>query len=189
VLTKKDKNNLELVKEIGDFPYFVKPNDQGSSVGASIAKNKTQLLIAVKEAFKFSEKVLVDEYIKGVELTCGVLGNTKLIALPPTEIVPRGEFFDYESKYNESGSLEITPARISKKNENAVKDLAMKVYNAIGAKGFARIDFILRKDKLYILEINTIPGLTKVSLLPKEAEASGISYSRLLDMIIGYAIK
>lgn len=189
VITKADRNILKLVKKIGNFPYFVKPNNQGSSVGASIAKNESQLLCSIKEAFKFSDKVLVDEYIKGIELTCGVLGNNKLITLPSVEIVPKGDFFDYESKYNESGSQEIIPARISKKNEDAVKDLSTKVFSAIGAKGFARVDFILKKNKLYILEINTIPGLTKASLLPKEAKAAGIDYPKLLDMIIGYAIK
>lgn len=189
VITKADKNILKIVKKIGGFPYFVKPNDQGSSVGASIARNKTQLLKTVNEAFIFSDKVLVDEYIEGTELTCGVLGNDKLIALPSVEIVPKGEFFDYESKYSESGSEEIIPAGISKKNEKAARELAIKVFKTIGAKGFARVDFILRRDKLYILEINTIPGLTKLSLLPKEASTAGIDYPKLLDMIIGYAIK
>ncbi len=189
VVTRRDRNILKLVSRIGNFPYFVKPNDQGSSVGAAIAGNKIQLLSAVKEAFKYSDKVLIDEYIEGTELTCGVLGNDKLIALPPIEIVPKGEFFDYESKYSESGSEEIIPARISKKNENAIKKLSIEVFRAIGAKGFARVDFILKKNKLYILEINTIPGLTKLSLLPKEAKAAGISYPKLIDLIIGYAIK
>jgi D-alanine-D-alanine ligase len=189
VVTKADRDILKLVKKIGNFPYFVKPNDQGSSVGAAIARNRTQLLSDVREAFKFSDKVLVDEYIEGTELTCGVLGNSRLIALPSVEIVPKGEFFDYESKYYESGSEEIIPARISKKNEDAVRNLSLKVFSAIGAKGFARVDFILKKNKLYILEINTIPGLTKVSLLPKEAKAAGINYPRLLDMIIKYAIE
>src|SRR4030042_1779219 len=189
VITRKDRNILELVKKIGVYPYFVKPNDQGSSVGASIARNKTQLLGAVREAFKFSDEVLVDEYIEGIELTCGVLGNDELISLPSVEIVPKGEFFDYESKYNESGSEEIIPARISKKNEAAVRDLSLKVFKAVRAKGFARVDFILKRNKLYILEINTIPGLTKLSLLPKEAKAAGISYPVLLDKIIGYAIQ
>jgi D-alanine-D-alanine ligase len=189
VISREDKNIFKIVKKIGDFPYFVKPNDQGSSVGASIARNKAQLLNAIKKAFKLSDKVLIDEYLRGTELTCGILGNDSLIALPSVEIVPKGEFFDYDSKYNESGSAEIIPARISKKNEDAVRNLSLKVFKAIGAKGFARVDFILKKNKLYILEINTIPGLTKMSLLPKEAKAAGIFYPKLLDMIIGYAIE
>lgn len=189
VVNKGDKNTIELVKKAGTFPYFVKPNDQGSSVGASIARNQKELLKSVKIAFEFSNKVLIDEYIKGVELTCGVLENDKPLALPVVEIVPKGEFFDYESKYYESGSDEVIPARISKKNENAVKKLSVNVFEAVGAKGFARVDFILKKNKLYILEINTIPGLTKMSLLPKEAEAMGISYPKLLDIILKHAIK
>lgn len=189
VINRKEKNFLKLVKKIGPFPYFVKPNDQGSSVGASIARNKAELIRAIKKAFEFSDKVLVDEYLKGTELTCGVLGNDQLIALPSVEIVPKGEFFDYNSKYNESGSKEVIPAKISTENEKAVRNLSLKVFKAIGAKGFARVDFILKRNKLYILEINTIPGLTKMSLLPKEAESAGISYPKLLEMIIGYAIE
>lgn len=188
-ITGKNKKFLDLVKKIGDFPYFVKPNDQGSSVGAGIARNSRELVKAVKDAFKYSNTVLVDEYIKGTELTCGVLGNDELTTLPVVEIVPKGEFFDYESKYNESGSEEIIPAGISKDDEQAVRNLSLKVFKAVGAKGFARVDFILKKNKLYILEINTIPGLTKVSLLPKEAKVAGISYSELLDKIISYALE
>lgn len=189
VMDKKEKNQFDKVKKLGKPPYFVKPYNQGSSVGASIAKNISELSKAIELAFEYSDKILVDEYIKGIELTCGVIGNDKPMALPVVEIVPKNEFFDYESKYTESGADEIVPARISKSIETMIKNLSLKVYEAIGAMGFARVDFILRRKKLYILEINTIPGLTLMSLLPKEAKSAGISYPKLLDMIIGYAIK
>lgn len=171
------------------FPCFIKPYNQGSSVGASIAKNNHELNKSLRLAQKFSNKVLVEEYLKGIELTCSVIGNEDPIALPIVEIVPlKGDFFDYESKYTESGSEEIVPARISKTLTKKVQKLAIKVYKAIGCRGFGRIDFILKDNKEpVVLEINTIPGLTPMSLLPKAAKAMGITYSQLLDRIIKYA--
>jgi D-alanine-D-alanine ligase len=188
-LKRKDRVSIE--KEIGKPPYFVKPFNQGSSVGASIVKNKRDLKKALDLSFKYSEIALVDEYIPGAELTCSVIGNDNPVALPVIEIVPlKGDFFDYESKYTESGSEEIVPARISKSMTKKVKEMAIKVYKAIGCRGFGRVDFILKDNKYpEVLEINTIPGLTPMSLLPKSAKAAGISYSSLLDKIISYAIK
>ena len=189
ILGKKEKKYSGKIEKLGKPPYFIKPYNQGSSVGASIARNHKELAEALKLAFNYSDKILVDEYIKGVELTCAVIGNDKPISLPVCEIVPKNEFFDYESKYTESGALEIIPAGIPGRIEKEVRKLAVKVYNAIDAKGFARVDFILRGTKLYILEINTIPGLTPMSLLPKEAKAAGISYPNLLNKIIKYALE
>jgi D-alanine-D-alanine ligase len=186
----RDGESLEKIKkELGDPPYFVKPHNQGSSVGASIVKNKKSLKKALNLAFKYSNLALVDEYIMGRELTCGVLGNSKPHALPVVEIIPRkGEFFDYQSKYSESGAEEIVPAKISKSLTEKIQDLGIKVYKALGCKGFSRVDFILKNKSPIVLEINTIPGLTPMSLLPKAAKAKGISYSKLLDKIINYAI-
>ena len=177
-------------KQIGNPPYFVKPHNQGSSVGASIVKAKRGLQKALKLAFEYSELALIDEYLQGLEITCGVIGNEKPIALPLVEIYPlKGEFFNYESKYTESGAEEIVPARISKKLTKKIQDIAIEVYKAIGCRGFSRVDFILRNNKYpVVLEINTIPGLTPMSLLPKAAKAKGISYPQLLDKIIKYAI-
>ncbi|MCX6705263.1 MAG: D-alanine--D-alanine ligase, partial [Candidatus Woesebacteria bacterium] len=156
ILDKKERNYFGQIEKLGKPPYFVKPHNQGSSVGASIVRNRKELSKAAKLAFKYSDKILVDEYVKGIELTCGVIGNENPIALPVIEIVPKNEFFDYESKYTESGAQEIIPARISKIMEIETRKLAVKVYKAIGANGFGRVDFILKGKKLYILEINTI---------------------------------
>ncbi len=189
VIDKKTKKiNLG---QLGKPPYFVKPYDQGSSVGASIVKKNKDLEKALKLAFSFSDKALVDEYIKGTEVTCAVLGNEDAEAFPVIEIIPRkGDFFDYESKYTESGSDEIVPARISKKLTKEIQNLSIKVHKTICARGFSRVDFILKENKYpIILEINTIPGLTPMSLLPKAAKAYGLSYSELLDKIIWYSIK
>lgn len=184
-----DKELVGLNEKIGKLPYFVKPNNQGSSVGSAIARTRKELRLAVKNALRYSENVLIDKYIKGTELTCGILGNRDPEALPVVEIVPKGEFFDYDSKYTESGTVEIVPARISKKIERKVKEAAKKVYKAVGASGFGRVDFILKDGKIYVLEINTIPGLTPLSLLPKEAKAAGISYPKMLERIINYAFQ
>ena len=144
----------------------------------------------MKLARKYSDKVLVEEYLAGKEVTCAVLGNENPKALPVIEIHPlKGEFFDYDSKYSESGSEEIVPARISKSLTKKVQDLAIRVYRAIGARGFSRVDFILRNNKEpVVLEINTIPGLTPMSLVPKAAKAAGIPYSEFLDRIINLAV-
>lgn len=186
----KGERLTKIVKELGLPPYFVKPSARGSSVGASIVKRKKDLKEALDVAFGYGEVVLVEEYIGGVEVTCSVLGNDKPRALPVIEIIPKNEFFDYESKYSESGTQEIVPARISKSLTKKVQNLAVSVYKELGCRGFARVDFILRDAKEpVVLEINTIPGLTPMSLLPKAAKAAGISYPGLLDMIISYAIK
>lgn len=189
VLRRADKLS-KVKKELGNRPYFVKPHNQGSSVGASIVRETKDLQKALHLAFEYSELAIVDEYIQGMEVTCSVLGNEKPIPLPLVEIRPlKGEFFDYESKYTESGAEEIVPARMSKKLTKKVQEMAVDVYKAIGCKGFSRVDFILRNKRYpVILEINTIPGLTSMSLLPKAAKAAGITYTQLLDEIIKYGV-
>jgi D-alanine-D-alanine ligase len=188
----KKGDDIKNIKYLpGKLPYFVKPHNQGSSVGNSIAKSKKSLVNKIKIALKYSDKVLIDEYLKGVEVTCGILGNENPKALPLVEIIPKkAEFFDYSSKYSESGSEEIVPARISDNLTKNVQKIAIEVYKTIGCRGFARVDFILKDGKYpYVLEINTIPGLTPMSLLPRAANYAGINYSDLLDKILSYAIK
>ena len=176
------------------FPAAVKPADRGSSVGVSIVKKREDLKEAIEKAKKYSKNVIVEEFIDGTELTCGVLddGKNNLTPLLPTEIVPKmGDFFDYASKYRESGSEEITPARVPPKILKECQDIALRAHVAVGCSGFSRTDMIWNKNKgkIYILEINTIPGLTQQSLLPKAAEASGIPFPKLLDRIIKSALR
>jgi len=191
VVVKKGEPGGRVFKDLGDPPYFIKPHNQGSSIGTSIVESKEDLDEALGLAFRYSETALVDEYIKGTEVTCGVLGNKKPEPLPLVEIIPRkSRFFDYQSKYLKGGAREIAPARISKRLTRRIKEIALVVYRLIGCRGFSRVDFILRKAKEpLVLEINTIPGLTPMSLLPKAAGAAGISYSQLLDKIIKYALE
>ncbi|MBI2023046.1 D-alanine--D-alanine ligase [Candidatus Giovannonibacteria bacterium] len=189
----KSEQVLKNIENKFSAPLVVKPADRGSSVGVSIVKKITDLGKAVKKAAMSSENILVQEFIPGVELTCGVLddGKNNLTPLLPTEIVPKlGDFFDYKSKYAESGSDEITPAEVPHDILAECQGIALKTHVLIGCSGFSRTDMIWAKDraKIYILEINTIPGLTARSLLPKAAAASGISFSKLLDHIIKSAL-
>jgi D-alanine-D-alanine ligase len=187
VLTKKDpvKKILKKFK----FPFIVKPADQGSSVGITIVHHQKELEPALKLAFSYSPKIVIEAYLKGTEISCGVLGNEDPIALPVIEILPKREFFDYQAKYDESQCEEIVPARISQRLTKKVQELAIRVFKAIDCRGFGRVDMIISRGRPYVLEINTIPGLTPVSLFPKEAAAAGISYSQLLDRIVNLALE
>ncbi len=189
LVVKKGEKINGIEEKFGKPPYFVKPTEQGSSVGVSIASTEKGLQKSLSKAFKYGGTALIDEYIRGLEVTCAVLGNKNPRALPVIEIRPKGKFFDYDSKYMPGGSEEIVPARISKSLTRKVQALAIEVYKAIGCRGFSRVDFILKNNKFpIILEINTIPGLTPMSLFPKAAKAAGISYPKLLEKIIDYAL-
>lgn len=187
IFEKTDKEN-EILRKF-KFPLMVKPADQGSSVGVSLVRQKFNLKKALKKAFDYSSKIIIEKYLPGTEVSCGVLGNKKPIALPVIEIIPKKDFFDYEAKYDETKCEEIVPARISKKLTRQVQELAIRVFQAIDCRGFGRVDMIISRKKPYVLEINTIPGLTPVSLFPKEAVAAGISYRGLLDKIIELALE
>ncbi len=186
---KYPKFQVNSSKGLKGGKFFVKPHDQGSSIGVTFVENKSKLNEAIRFAKKYSPIVLVDEYIDGLELTCPVLGNDEPIALPVIEIVPNGTFFDYKSKYSDGGAEEIVPARISKSMTKRIQKIAVDVYKLVGCSGFGRVDFILRKSTPYVLEINTIPGMTPNSLFPKSAREFGLTYQQLLDKIIDYAIK
>lgn len=167
------------------FPLFVKPSNQGSSVGTSKVRNKTELKRAITQALSFSTRALIEEFIDGLEITGGILGQTPL---PLVEIVPKKNFFDYEAKYNPNLTDEIVPARLNPKLTKKAQRIALRAFNSIGCHGFGRVDMIIKGNQIYVLEVNTIPGLTPVSLLPKAALAAGISYPQLLDKIIKYSI-
>lgn len=183
----RNKKEVKKVKLI--FPVVVKPVIGGSSIGVSIVKESGDLGKAIDEAFKYDSKILIQEYIKGMEITCGIIGNKKPLVLPLVEICPKKDFFDYESKYSPELCDEIIPARISNDLTKRIQKLSKEIYRIIGCRGFSRIDFILKNKIPYPLEINMIPGLTPNSLLPKEAKAAGISYPELLDKIIEVAME
>lgn len=168
-------------------PCVVKPVNGGSSVGVSIVKKAEDLEKAINLAKKYGE-IIIEEYIEGMEVTCGVIGNEEVVALPVVEIRPKNEFFDYEAKYTDGKSEEICPAEIDEKLTRLVQKLSIEVFKAIGGRGYSRVDFMIRDSQPYILEINTLPGLTPNSLLPKEARAAGMSYPQMLDRIIELAL-
>lgn len=167
------------------LPCFVKPNDSGSSFGVSKVKKEEDLLPAIGKAFGESPEVLVEAFMDGQEVACGVLrAGGKKIILPVTEIIPKNEFFDYEAKYTPGKSDEITPAKIGDKLTEEVQQLSSLIYDLLGCKGIVRVDFIIVKSKPLFLEINTVPGLSAESLIPKQAAAAGIPAGDLYSMVI-----
>jgi len=192
LIRKNEKYNLNKIIKKLSLPIVVKPSELGSSVGMSIAKTKKELEPGIKTAFRYDREVLLEKFIKGRELTVPVMGNNPAKALPVIEIIPRvSTWFDYKAKYEVGGSDEICPAKIPGKIKNKIQKQALAAYKAIGCKDLARVDFIWQKgsDKLYFLEINTIPGMTATSLVPKSAKAAGLTFSQFLDKLISQAIK
>ncbi len=173
------------------MPLVVKPVKGGSSVGISIVKSKESLKNAVDEAFNHDDTVLIESYIDGIELTGGVIGNKNLEALPIIEIIPdkEHEFFDYEAKYTAGITREICPARIDEDLTVKAQTYAKMAHSSLFCKGYSRTDMILKKREIYIIETNTIPGMTATSLLPLAAGAAGIGFSQLLDRLIELSIE
>ena len=173
------------------LPLVVKPVQGGSSIGMSIVKKENTLQAAMEEAFKWSDTILVEEYIHGIELTGGILGNQDLNALPIIEIIPDKayEFFDYTAKYTPGATQEICPARISDAQSEKAKGYAKIAHKALCCEDYSRTDMILKDDRIYVLETNTIPGMTPTSLLPQAAKAVGISFSQLLDQLIELSLE
>lgn len=171
------------------LPAVVKPVNSGSSVAVEIVKKREDLERAVKEAFRHDRKVLIEEYIKGIEITVPILGNEKPEALPVIEIVPKREFFDYQAKYEPDFCEEIVPARISEELTRKAQNLGILAHRTLESRGLSRVDMIIGNDDIYVLELNTIPGMTSVSLFPKAAAASGISFPELLDRLIESALE
>jgi D-alanine-D-alanine ligase len=180
----------EIIGSLG-LPLVVKPAVAGSSVGMTIVKDKADLPSAIADAFKHDDCALIETYVKGVELTCGVLGNDEPEALPIIEIIPGEghEFFDYEAKYVAGETQEICPARIDDALTQKAQALAVKAHEALFLKGYSRTDMILSGNELTVLETNTIPGMTATSLYPQAANVHGYSFTKLLDRLIELAIE
>jgi D-alanine-D-alanine ligase len=179
-----------LVQRLG-LPLVVKPAVGGSSIGMSIVRAVDQIPQALTKAFDQDGTILVESYIKGTEITAGVLGNDNLEALPLIEIVPdaKHEFFDYVAKYTAGVTQEICPARISAALTEKAQSYARMAHQALFCKGYSRTDMMLRGDDIFVLETNTIPGMTRTSLLPQAAQVAGISFSQLLDRLIELGIQ
>lgn len=174
------------------FPAVVKPNSSGSSVGVSIVRTFPELMKALSLAIDHGEHVIIEEYIPGIEATCGVIENfrdQKLYALPPVEIRPHGGFFDYEAKY-QNKSEEIVPANFSEDLKKSIEDLSKQIHHTLGLRHYSRSDFIIHpKRGIYALEVNTLPGLTQESLIPKSLRAIGSDIHELVEHLINLALK
>ena len=186
-----EKIDIAAVMGSLSLPVVVKPACAGSSVGMTVVKAEKDLEDAIKLGFEHDDCIILETYIKGIELTCGVLGNEELQALPVIEIIPGDghEFFDYKAKYVAGETTEICPARIDDITTKKVQQLAIKAHQALFLKGYSRTDFILCQDKLTVLETNTIPGMTATSLYPQSAEKAGYSFTELLDKLIQLSIQ
>ncbi|MGH9344465.1 MAG: D-alanine--D-alanine ligase family protein, partial [Terriglobia bacterium] len=179
-----------VAREIG-YPVFVKPANLGSSVGISKARHARELQAALELAAKFDRKIIVEKAIDAREIECAVLGNDTPEASVPGEIVPVNEFYDYQAKYVQEGSRLIIPAKLGAARTHKVQRLAIRAFKAIDCAGMGRVDFLMdrKSGKLYVNEINTIPGFTSISMYPKLWAASGLTYPKLIDRLVGLALE
>ncbi|GMT45784.1 MAG: D-alanine--D-alanine ligase [bacterium] len=179
---KTDK--AEILKQLG-LPVFVKPSGSGSSVGISKVNTPEEFDEAIEKAFREDNRILIEEAIVGREIACGLVkrGN-EILVFPLTEIISQNDFFDYDAKYTHGKAHEITPADLTQKAETDIKALSSFLYRQMDCKGFVRFDYILTETELYFLELNTIPGMTEASIIPKQAEAFGLTKKELFTMAV-----
>jgi len=184
-LRRGDKwNSEEIVAKLG-LPLFVKPNEGGSSFGITKVKRMEDLDKAIEHAFTEGISVLAEEYIEGREVTNGVFeADGKLVRLPVTEIISNNEFFDYEAKYL-GASQEICPADLPVNITDKIVNYSHKIYHHLGCKGIVRMDYIVKGEEAYFLEINTVPGMTEMSLVPQEIKAAGLTLKGLINNLLG----
>lgn len=177
-----------IVSKLGEH-CVVKPGTEGSALGVFIVEGAPSIAEAIENVFAIDSEVLIERYIQGKELTVAVIGHEEVTSLPIIEIVPKSDFYDFESKYAPGGSQHLCPAPLSEEVTNMVQDLAVRAHRALSCDGVSRSDFILEEDgSCWILETNTIPGMTKTSLLPDAARAAGISFPELCTRLIDYAL-
>ncbi|MBK9324044.1 MAG: D-alanine--D-alanine ligase [Bdellovibrionaceae bacterium] len=181
----------DLVKNLGT-PFFIKPANAGSSVGVHKIKTEDDFEKGLNDAFKYDSKVLAEEFIQGREIECSVMGpNASPTASLPGEVIAHHEFYSYEAKYlDENGAGFVIPAKLTPKEIEKVQGLALKTYKVMGCEGLARVDFFLKQNgDLYVNEINTLPGFTKISMYPKMWESSGLSYTHLVTKLIEFGFE
>jgi D-alanine-D-alanine ligase len=190
------KKVARLVESKLKYPVFIKPANLGSSVGISKAHNRKELGPAIEEAAKFDRKIVIEQGVGGKknkarEIECSVLGNDHPEASVPGEIVPCKEFYDYDAKYIDEGSVPIIPAKLTKAETRKVQQLAVAAFQAVDCSGLARVDFLMdpKSRKIYLNEINTMPGFTSISMYPKLWAASGVPYPELIERLIRLGIE
>ena len=188
---EEEEFKLEKITSKLKYPMFVKPSKSGSSVGVKKATNNEELKVAIENASRYDDKILVEQAIIGREVECAVLEDDEIITSTVGEIISAEEFYSFDAKYNIPESKIIIPAQIEQNKVNTIKKLALKAFKVIDGKGLSRVDFFIEKEtnKIYINEINTMPGFTQISMYPKLFENIGITYSKLLDKLINNALK
>ncbi|MBN2635747.1 MAG: D-alanine--D-alanine ligase [Prolixibacteraceae bacterium] len=177
-------NESKILEQLG-LPVFVKPNAGGSSFGITKVKSPDQLTPAIQKAWKESNEVLIEQFIDGNEFTCGLVKmKNKMVVFPVTEILPKNEFFDYEAKYTAGATEEITPARLPENLFKKCQDLSSRIYDLCQCSGIVRIDYILKDENFYFLEVNTTPGMTETSFIPQQINAMGLTLKEVITQII-----
>jgi len=184
-----EKISFKEAKKILDLPLFIKPANMGSSVGVSKVWAENEFKKALREAFTFDTKIIIEEFIDGREIECAVLGNDYPMASIPGEIIANQEFYSYNAKYMDTGSVSEIPAKVALSVVKKIQDIAVKVFKVLSCEGMGRVDFFLKKNgEVLVNEINTIPGFTNISMYPKLWEATGVPLTKLLDTLIDLAI-
>lgn len=186
ILLKKDvEYSIEEIHAKLGMPVFVKPNADGSSFGISKVKQVEDLNEAIEKAFKEGKEVIIEEFIDGLEFTCGLVKTkNENLVFPVTEVLPKKEFFDFEAKYDPNMAEEITPARISKELSDRIQTISSQVYDALKCKGIVRVDYMIKEDEIFILEANTVPGMTANSFIPKQVAAMNRELKDILTLVI-----
>ncbi|UNC90630.1 D-alanine--D-alanine ligase [Candidatus Contubernalis alkaliaceticus] len=189
--TENQERIIKEIEEVLGYPCFIKPANLGSSVGISKANNREKLILGIEDAARYDRKIVVEEHLQGKEIEVSVLGNDDPEASVPGEIIPSNDFYDYHAKYVDNRSELIIPADLGEKLTKEVQSLAVKVFKAIDGSGMGRVDFFVdpQKETVLVNEINTIPGFTQISMYPKLWEATGLSYSGLLERLIDLALE
>ncbi|MBM3208026.1 MAG: D-alanine--D-alanine ligase [Chlamydiae bacterium] len=187
---QKDSISFDFVKNELGLPFFIKPANNGSSIGISKVRNETEFQKALEIAFSYDGKILIERFIKGREIECSVIGNEEVIASLPGEVIPNHDFNSWDAKYLDNECEFVIPANLTSSQVNQVQELAIKTYKVLCCEGMARVDCFLTQDgKLLVNEINTLPGFTKLSVFPRLWEASGVNYTDLIDKLIQLAIE
>lgn len=187
VISKKNKyNKNDILKKIS-LPFVIKPNDEGSTVGLTIVKEESGIESAIELAFKYTDKIMIEKYIKGRELTVSIVGD---IAYPLIEIKPKEGFYDYHHKYTKGMTEYICPAEVKEEVSKKAQEIALKAYQSLGCSVYSRVDFLLEEnDELHCLEVNTLPGMTALSLVPMAVKAKGMGFNELIEKIIGLSLE
>jgi len=191
IFNRAEAPSPQEIKAALGLPVVIKPVNEGSSIGVTKAPTLKVLATGLAAAFALDSRVLVEEFIQGTEVTGGVLGNARLQALPLVEIIPTSkyDFFDYEAKYQPGASEEICPARLDPELTRRAQTCALTAHRALACRGYSRTDMLVRRQEIYVLETNTIPGMTATSLFPQGAKAAGIDFPELLDTLINLAME